>query len=57
MTRATRLTAAIHGAWLRSVRCGSEPDFTERIFSQIEGFGSYGSPESAAADDGRRRGG
>ncbi len=28
---------------------GYEPDFAERCFSQIEGFGSYGFPESHAA--------
>tara|TARA_R110002051_G_scaffold76595_1_gene139992 strand:- start:2606 stop:5839 length:3234 start_codon:yes stop_codon:yes gene_type:complete len=28
---------------------GYEPDFTERCFSQIEGFGEYGFPESHAA--------
>ena len=30
-------------------RNGYEPDFAERCFSQIEGFGSYGFPESHAA--------
>jgi error-prone DNA polymerase len=31
------------------VRRGYDPDFAERVFSQIEGFGSYGFPESHAA--------
>jgi error-prone DNA polymerase len=31
------------------VRRGYEPDFAERCFHQIEGFGSYGFPESHAA--------
>ncbi|MCU9836424.1 error-prone DNA polymerase [Ruegeria sp. WL0004] len=30
-------------------RNGYDPDFAERCFSQIEGFGSYGFPESHAA--------
>ena len=31
------------------VRRGYEPAFAERVFQQIEGFGSYGFPESHAA--------
>ncbi|WP_149537786.1 error-prone DNA polymerase [Siccirubricoccus phaeus] len=31
------------------VKRGYDPDFAERVFSQIEGFGSYGFPESHAA--------
>ena len=31
------------------VACGYERDFAERTFSQLEGFGSYGFPESHAA--------
>jgi error-prone DNA polymerase len=31
------------------VRRGYEADFAERVFAQIEGFGSYGFPESHAA--------
>lgn len=31
------------------VRRGYRPDFAERVFAQIEGFGSYGFPESHAA--------
>jgi DNA polymerase III alpha subunit len=31
------------------VRRGYEPEFAERCFHQIEGFGSYGFPESHAA--------
>jgi error-prone DNA polymerase len=31
------------------VRRGYEPGFAERVFAQIEGFGSYGFPESHAA--------
>jgi error-prone DNA polymerase len=31
------------------VRRGYEQDFAERVFAQIEGFGSYGFPESHAA--------
>ncbi|NKE44155.1 error-prone DNA polymerase [Roseomonas frigidaquae] len=31
------------------VRRGYQQDFAERVFSQIEGFGSYGFPESHAA--------
>ncbi|HYM29744.1 MAG TPA: error-prone DNA polymerase [Candidatus Cybelea sp.] len=31
------------------LRNGYEPDFAERCFKQIEGFGSYGFPESHAA--------
>ena len=31
------------------VRRGYEPAFAERVFAQIEGFGSYGFPESHAA--------
>ena len=31
------------------VRRGYDPDFAERVFKQIEGFGSYGFPESHAA--------
>ncbi len=30
------------------VRRGYKPDFAERCFKQIEGFGSYGFPESHA---------
>jgi error-prone DNA polymerase len=33
----------------RMVARGYEPDFAERCFRQIEGFGSYGFPESHAA--------
>ena len=33
----------------RMVERGYEPDFAERCFKQIEGFGSYGFPESHAA--------
>ncbi len=33
----------------RMVARGYEPDFAERCFKQIEGFGSYGFPESHAA--------
>jgi error-prone DNA polymerase len=33
----------------RMVKRGYEPDFAERCFKQIEGFGSYGFPESHAA--------
>ncbi len=33
----------------RMVERGYEPDFAERCFSQIEGFGEYGFPESHAA--------
>ncbi len=31
------------------VRRGYAPDFAERVFQQIEGFGSYGFPKSHAA--------
>ncbi|WP_116085773.1 error-prone DNA polymerase [Tropicimonas sp. IMCC34011] len=38
------------GRFLRGMRAnGYDPDFAERCFSQIEGFGSYGFPESHAA--------
>src|SRR6056297_1927887 len=38
------------GLFLRGMaRNGYDPDFAERCFSQIEGFGSYGFPESHAA--------
>jgi len=33
----------------RMVRKGYEPEFAERIFKQIQGFGEYGFPESHAA--------
>ncbi len=33
----------------RMVEKGYEPDYAERIFKQIEGFGEYGFPESHAA--------
>jgi error-prone DNA polymerase len=33
----------------RMIQKGYEPEFSERIFSQIEGFGEYGFPESHAA--------
>jgi error-prone DNA polymerase len=35
--------------FLGMVKRGYAPDFAERVFSQIEGFGSYGFPESHAA--------
>ena len=31
------------------VRRGYDPELAERVFKQIEGFGSYGFPESHAA--------
>ncbi|HKJ41147.1 MAG TPA: error-prone DNA polymerase, partial [Sunxiuqinia sp.] len=31
------------------IKNGYEPDFAERVFKQLEGFGSYGFPESHAA--------
>ncbi len=31
------------------IRSGIEPEFAERVFSQIKGFGEYGFPESHAA--------
>lgn len=38
------------GRFLRGMaKNGYEPEFAERCFSQIEGFGSYGFPESHAA--------
>jgi error-prone DNA polymerase len=33
----------------RMIEKGYEPEFSERIFSQIQGFGEYGFPESHAA--------
>jgi error-prone DNA polymerase len=33
----------------RMIEKGYDPEFSERIFSQIEGFGEYGFPESHAA--------
>ena len=33
----------------RMIAKGIEPDFAERVFSQIKGFGDYGFPESHAA--------
>jgi error-prone DNA polymerase len=33
----------------RMIQKGYDPEFSERIFSQIEGFGEYGFPESHAA--------
>ena len=33
----------------RMIQKGYEPEFSKRIFSQIEGFGEYGFPESHAA--------
>ncbi|MGX9355831.1 error-prone DNA polymerase [Roseobacteraceae bacterium S113] len=40
----------LRGRFLRGMRAnGYDADFAERCFSQIEGFGSYGFPESHAA--------
>ncbi len=40
----------LRGRFLRGMRAnGYDDDFAERCFSQIEGFGSYGFPESHAA--------
>ena len=39
-----------HGRFMRGMRAnGYDEDFAQRCFSQIEGFGSYGFPESHAA--------
>ena len=39
-----------HGRFMKGMRAnGYDDDFAERCFSQIEGFGSYGFPESHAA--------
>ena len=39
-----------HARFVRGMRAnGYDDDFAERCFSQIEGFGSYGFPESHAA--------
>ncbi len=39
-----------HGRFMRGMRAnGYDEDFSQRCFSQIEGFGAYGFPESHAA--------
>ncbi len=44
-----RIEAHRHRLISRMIQNGIEPAFAERVFSQIEGFGEYGFPESHAA--------
>ena len=48
--KAKGLVSAFHGKLTRGmIARGYSPEYAERVFKQLEGFGSYGFPESHAA--------